>query len=148
MILTYREYQLPLPPLFIAAPHEQLLPLFPCPHQSVVVTQQFYRAMPVPSVVVTQQFYRAMPVPSVVVTQQFYRAMPVPSVVVTQQFYRAMPVPSVTQQFYRAMPVPSVDGAQQRLARLVCIVNMALCWCLTDLDLGGFWHGVLQTLSS
>ena len=86
----------------------------------------------------TQQFYRAMPVPSVVVIQQFYRAMPVPSVV-TQQFYRAMPVPSVvvTQQFYRAMPVPSVVGAQQRLVRLVCIVNMALCWALTDL---AFWR--------
>ena len=134
-VITCLEYQLPLPPLFIAAPHEQLLPHFPCPHQSVVVTQQFYRAMPVPSVVVTQQFYRAMSVPCVVVTQQFYRAMPVPSVVVTQQFYRAMPVPSVvvTQQFYRAMPVPSVDGAHQRLVRLVCIVNTALCWALTDL---------------
>ena len=79
---TCKRCQQPLCPVFIAAPHGQLLPLFPCPHQSVVVTQQFYRAMPVPSVVVPQ-FYRAMPVPSVVVTQQFYRAMPVPSVVVT-----------------------------------------------------------------
>ena len=175
-VITCREYQLPLPPLSIAAPHEQLLPLFPCPHQSVVVTQQFYRAMPVPSVVVTQQFYRAMPVPcvvvtqqfyrampvpcdvvtqqfyrampvpSVVVTQQFYRAMPVPSVVVTQQFYRAMPVPSVvvTLQFYRAMPVPSVDGAEQTFVGPVYIVNMAVCWCFTDIAVGGLWHGVLH----